>query len=46
MLQKLQVNNFKWIEDISQFNEGFKKNYMMKVMKDIFWKLMLRSNST
>ena len=25
--QKLQVNNFEWIVDASQFNEGFIKNY-------------------
>ena len=27
MLQKLPVNNFEWIEDTSQFNEDFVKNY-------------------
>ena len=27
MLQKLPVNNFEWIKDTSQFNEGFLKNY-------------------
>ena len=27
MLQKLQVNNFDWIEDTSQFNEDFIKKY-------------------
>ena len=27
MSQKLPVNNFKWIEDTSQFNEDFIKNY-------------------
>ena len=27
MLQKLPVNNFEWIEDTSQFNEDFIKNY-------------------
>ena len=27
MTQKLPVNNFEWIEDTSQFNEGFIKNY-------------------
>ena len=27
MLQKLPVNNFEWIEDISQFNEDFIKPY-------------------
>ena len=27
MSQKLPVNNFKWIEDTSQINEKFIKNY-------------------
>ena len=27
MLQKLPLNNFEWIEDMSQFNEDFTKNY-------------------
>ena len=27
MSQKLPVNNFEWIKDASQFNEGFIKNY-------------------
>ena len=27
MSQKLPVNNFEWIEDTSQFNEDFTKNY-------------------
>ena len=27
VLQKLPVNNFEWIEDTSQFNEDFIKNY-------------------
>ena len=27
MLQKLPVNNFEWIEDTSQFDEDFIKNY-------------------
>ena len=30
MSQKLLVNNFKWIEDISQFNEDFIKSYNEK----------------
>ena len=25
--QELPVNGFKWAEDLSQFNESFKKNY-------------------
>ena len=31
MPQKLPVNNFGWIEDTSQFNEDFIKNYNKKV---------------
>ena len=27
MLQRLPVENFEWIEDTSQFNEDFIKNY-------------------
>ena len=27
MLQKLPVNNLEWIEETSQFNEDFIKNY-------------------
>ena len=27
MSQKLPVNNFEWVEDTSQFNEDFIKNY-------------------
>ena len=27
MWQKLPVNEFKWVEDISEFNEDFIKNY-------------------
>ena len=27
MSQKLPVNNFQWIKDISQFNEDFVKSY-------------------
>ena len=27
MSQKLTVNNFKWVEDISRINEEFIKNY-------------------
>ena len=37
MLQYLPVNNFEFIKDNSQFNEGFIKNVMKKVMKGIFW---------
>ena len=27
MSQKLPVNDFKWVEDISEFNEDFIKSY-------------------
>ena len=27
MSQKLPTNGFKWVEDLSQFNEGFIKKY-------------------
>ena len=40
MSQMVLVNNFEWIEDTSQFNEDF-ITIMKKVMKDIFWKLMV-----
>ena len=40
MLQKLQVNNFEWMEDPSQSNEDLMKNYNEERMKDIFLKLM------
>ena len=39
MSQKLLVNNFKWIEKTSQFNEDL--TIMKKMMKDIFSRLML-----
>ena len=36
MLQKLLVNNFKWIEDVSQFNEDLKKSYNDESNKGYF----------
>ena len=36
MSQTLPINDFKRVEDISEFNESFKK-----VIKDIFLKLLL-----
>ena len=36
MFQKLPVNNFKWIEDTSQFNEDFVKNYNEESEKRYF----------
>ena len=38
MSQKLPVNGFKWVEDLSQFNEHFIKNMMKIVIRDIFLK--------
>ena len=40
MSQKLPVNDFKWVKDISPFNENFIKTITMKVRKNIFLKLM------
>ena len=39
MLENLPVNNFEWVQDISQLSEDFIKNYnqiLKKVMKNIF----------
>ena len=33
---KASVNNFEWIEDISQFNEVFMKNYNVESDKGYF----------
>ena len=38
--KKLPLNNFKWVEDISEFNQNFIKSYVMKVTKGIFLKVM------
>ena len=40
MSQKLSVNIFELIEDASQFNEDFIKNYNEEVIKDIFSRLV------
>ena len=40
MSQKLPVNNFEGIKDISQFNEDLIKNYKKESDKDIFLNLM------
>ena len=36
--KKLPVDGFKWVEDLSKFNESFMKNYDEKVIRDIFLK--------
>ena len=41
ILQKRPVNNFAWIEDTSQFNEDFIKNYNEESDTGYFLKLML-----
>ena len=38
MSQKLLVNKFKWVEDTSEINENFIKNYYENSGKDIFLK--------
>ena len=36
MLQKLPVSKFEWIEDTSQFNEDFIKNYYEQSNEEYF----------
>ena len=36
MSQKLPVNGFKWVNDVSRFNEDFVKITMKIVIQDIF----------
>ena len=36
MPQKLPVNNFKWFEDLSDFDEGFLKSYNKKSKEGYF----------
>ena len=40
MSQKLSVNDFKWVEETSQFNEDFIKSYNDDSDEGIFLKLM------
>ena len=39
ILQKLPVNNFEWIEDTSQFDEDFIKNYNEKSGEGYFFEV-------
>ena len=39
MSQKLSVNNFKWVEETSQFNENLIKSYNDNSDEGIFLKL-------
>ena len=38
MSQKLSVNGFKWVKNLSKFNEIFVRNYDENKIRDIFWK--------
>ena len=40
MSQKLPVNIFEWIQNISQFNDEVRKNFNEEKIKDIFLKLI------
>ena len=40
MSQKLPVNGFNWVEDLSEFDEGLIKIFNKKVNKDIFLKVI------
>ena len=42
MLQKFPVNNFEWIQDISQFNEDFIKNYNEESDETYFFEVDLQ----
>ena len=44
MPQKLLVNNFEWIEDTSQFNENFIRNYNKESHEGYFISLKLTLN--
>ena len=39
MSRKLPVNNFKWVEDISEFDESFTKSYNEESDKRYFLKV-------
>ena len=43
MPQKLPVNNFEWLKDVSQFNEDFVKTIIKKLIKDIILKSTLNN---
>ena len=46
MSQKLPVNNFEWIEETSQFNEDFIKNYSEESDEGYFLKLMFNTQNS
>ena len=44
MSQELPVNNFEWIEDTSQFKEGFIKNYNEESDEGYFFEVDVQYN--
>ena len=46
MSQQLPVNNFEWIEETSQFNEDFIKNYSEESDEGYFLKLMFNTQNS
>ena len=42
MPQKLRTNGFKWDEDLSEFDEGFKKNYHEKSKDGYFFEIEIQ----
>ena len=43
MLQKLPVNGFKWVEDLTEFDEGFIESYNEKVKDGYFLKMIFNT---
>ena len=41
MSQKLQVNDLKWIEDLSEFDEGFINKYNEKTKVGYFFEKLI-----
>ena len=39
MSQKLPVNHFKWVQDVSEFDENFIKNYNEKSKEGYFFEV-------
>ena len=43
MLQKLPVNGFKWVEDLTEFDEGFIESYNEKVKDGYFLEMIFKT---
>ena len=43
MLQKLPVNGFKWVEDLTEFDEGFIESYNEKVKDGYFLEMIFNT---